>query len=299
MPHWSTRCSSGRIATAALARLIERSRRDRASARRRRQDRRGSRGPRGRRRRSPRSPRPRRSAAAVQSPRRHTGLDDAGTGLLDRDLPQGRAEEIQLVIETSIEVIAVASSAGGATTLVASRRPPSPTSSTAISAPARRNSSKATAVVTSKKVGWTSSPPSARRPSIAARTSATAAGQRRGGHGKAVDHEALGKVDEMRGRVARRSVACGAERRVDHRGDRAFAVGAGDVHGAERALGMVESGDDGGDVVEAELDPELFEREQPGQRIVHTCGAGSVTGPGASTADCSVRVDDRGLTPEG
>jgi len=57
---------------------------------------------------------------------------------------------------------------------------------------------------------------------------------------------------------------CGAQRGVDHRRHRALAVGAGDVDRAERAFGMAERRDDGGDVLEAELDAELLEREQPG-----------------------------------
>ena len=41
--------------------------------------------------------------------------------------------------------------------------------------------------------------------------------------------EPLGEIDQVRRGVARRAVAGGAQRRVDHRRDRALAVGAGDV----------------------------------------------------------------------
>ena len=109
-----------------------------------------------------------------------------------------------------------------------------------------------------------SSPPSARRPSIDAAHVVDGRDQRVAGDRTAVDDEALREIDEMRRRVARRAVPGGAQRGVDHRRHRALAVGAGDVDRAERALGMAEPRDDGGDVVEAELDAELFEREQPG-----------------------------------
>ena len=55
------------------------------------------------------------------------------------------------------------------------------------------------------------------------------------------------------------------QRGVDHRRHRALAVGARDVDRAERALGMTEPVDERGDVVEAELDPELFEAEKIGE----------------------------------
>ena len=89
----------------------------------------------------------------------------------------------------------------------------------------------------------------------------------------AVDDEALGEVDEVGRRVARRSMAGRAQRRIDHRRDRSFAVGAGDVHRAECALGMAEARDDRRDVVEAELDPELFEAEEIGQGVGQACSA--------------------------
>ena len=156
----------------------------------------------------------------------------------------------------------------GTTTLVASRRPPRPTSSTAVSTRACRNNSKATAVVTSKNVGWAWSTPSRRSVDRVAHA----------GHGRvqrlrfdrpAVDDEPLAKIDQVRRRVASRAVAGRAERRIDHRRDGAFAVRAGDVNRPERALRMAEAVDDREDVVEAELDPELFEAEEIGKRIRH------------------------------
>ena len=50
----------------------------------------------------------------------------------------------------------------------------------------------------------------------------------------AVDDEPLGQIDEVRRRVARRPVAGRAQPGVDHRRDRALAVGAGDVDRSER-----------------------------------------------------------------
>ena len=87
-------------------------------------------------------------------------------------------------------------------------------------------------------------------------------------HGPAVDDEPLRDVDQMRRRVARRAMARGAQRRVHHRRHRALAVGAGDMHRPERPLGMAEPRDERGNVVEAELDPELLQAEEVGQRIL-------------------------------
>ena len=55
----------------------------------------------------------------------------------------------------------------------------------------------------------------------------------------------------------------GDERGIDGRHHGSLAVGPGYVHGPERPLGMPERGDQRLDVVEAELDAELFEPEQP------------------------------------
>ncbi len=71
----------------------------------------------------------------------------------------------------------------------------------------------------------------------------------------------------MRRRVARRPVPGGAQRGFHHRRDRSFAVGAGDVDGPIRAVGTAEPFDDGSDVAESELDPELLEAEQIRERI--------------------------------
>jgi hypothetical protein len=61
-------------------------------------------------------------------------------------------------------------------------------------------------------------------------------------------------------------VAGGGERGIDHRHYRPLAVGARDVNGTERTLGMAERGDEGPHVVEPELDAELLEPEQPVER---------------------------------
>ena len=87
-------------------------------------------------------------------------------------------------------------------------------------------------------------------------------GQRVLAHWPAVDHESLGEVDQVWGCEPGGAVAGGAKRRVDHRGDRPFPVGACDVHRLESALGMSQRADQRPDVLEPELDPELFEPEQ-------------------------------------
>src|SRR4029079_16730136 len=101
-------------------------------------------------------------------------------------------------------------------------------------------------------------------------------------HRPAIDHEALGEVDQMRRGVACRAVAPGAQRGIDHRRYRALAVGAGDMDRAECALGVAEPGDERGNVVEAELDPEVLEAEQIRQRIGQgSCGADRRALPGS------------------
>jgi len=87
------------------------------------------------------------------------------------------------------------------------------------------------------------------------------------GHRVPIDDEPLGEADEVRRRVARRSVARRAQRRVDHRRHRSLAVGAGDVHRAERPLGMAEPRHQHRDVVEADLDPQLLQAEEVGEGI--------------------------------
>ena len=102
----------------------------------------------------------------------------------------------------------------------------------------------------------------------------------------AVDGKAFREIQEMRRRVAARSVAGGSQRRLDHRRYRALAVGACDVDGAKLPFGMSERFDDGADVVETEFDPELGEAEQPVEGVVihYPCAAGSATGAIAAGA---------------
>src|SRR6185436_5492239 len=80
--------------------------------------------------------------------------------------------------------------------------------------------------------------------------------------------------------VARRTVARRAQRGIDHRRDRSLAVGPGDMDRAERALGVAEPGDERGNVVEAELDPEVLEAEQIRQRIGQGLWRGSSSSSG-------------------
>src|SRR5262245_23197080 len=81
----------------------------------------------------------------------------------------------------------------------------------------------------------------------------------------------------MRRRVAGRTIAAGAQGRVDHCRDRPFAVGSGDMDAAERALRMIEPRGNRAHVVEPEFDAELFEAEQVGKRI-HSTGAETASG---------------------
>ena len=78
--------------------------------------------------------------------------------------------------------------------------------------------------------------------------------------------DALLDAIEMRRRVAAGLEAGGAQAALDHRRHRAFAVGAGDVNRFPGALRMAERREDDADVVEPELDAELFEREEPFER---------------------------------
>jgi hypothetical protein len=91
--------------------------------------------------------------------------------------------------------------------------------------------------------------------------------ERLGGDGPSVDDEALREIDEMRRRVTGRTVARRAKGGIHHRRDRSLAVGPGDVHRSERAFRTAERVEDGRDVVEAELDAELLQPEQPGERV--------------------------------
>ena len=124
------------------------------------------------------------------------------------------------------------------------------------------------------------------------RTSATAATMRVGGDRPAVDDESLGQIDQMGRGVARRSWPAARKRGVDHRRDRALAVGAGDVDGSERPLGMAERVDDRGDVLEAELDAELFEAEELVERVGHR-DASARLGVGRCGVGCRARPPRR------
>ena len=75
--------------------------------------------------------------------------------------------------------------------------------------------------------------------------------------------EPLGEVDQMRGSVTARPVAGSGQRPIHHRDHRTLAVGSGHVHCLEGPFGMSKLGDECVDVVQAELDAELFEPEEP------------------------------------
>ena len=94
-------------------------------------------------------------------------------------------------------------------------------------------------------------------------------GERRRFHPTAIDDEPFGEVDQMRRRVAPRAVPGRTERRVEHRRHRAFAVGAGDVNRAKGTLGVIQAVHERPDVLEAELDPDLLEAEEVGERVGH------------------------------
>ena len=153
----------------------------------------------------------------------------------------------------------------GVMTLVASKRPPRPDFDHADRhLGSRRKISKAIAVVTSKNVGS--------RLERAVLAQPIDDGEHVGGDrvedvaastGNAVDGDALFDAIEMRRGVAARAVAGGAQAALDHRRDRSLAVGAGDVDRRPRALGPVQRVENLVDVLEAELDAELFEREEP------------------------------------
>ncbi len=62
-------------------------------------------------------------------------------------------------------------------------------------------------------------------------------------------------------------MAGGAEDGVHDGRHRTLAVGSGHVHRCERSLRMAECRDEASDVVQPELDTELFEPEEPRQSI--------------------------------
>ncbi len=155
----------------------------------------------------------------------------------------------------------------GVMTLVESSRPPNPTSMTATSTPARRKSSRARAVVASKKVGCAAQRAGRDQRVDPAVEIGDGRHQRILGDRPVVDGESLREIDQVGRGEAGRAVPGGAKPGVDHRRHRALAVGAGDVHRRERPLGMAQRGDQRPDVLESELDPELFEPEKIVERF--------------------------------
>ena len=84
---------------------------------------------------------------------------------------------------------------------------------------------------------------------------------------RAVDRKALFEADEVRRGVAADLQARRAQRAVGHGRHRPFAVRAGDENAFELRVGMAERRCERLDVREAELDAELFERQQVLERI--------------------------------
>src|SRR5204862_7833259 len=79
---------------------------------------------------------------------------------------------------------------------------------------------------------------------------------------RAADREPLLQPLQMRRGVTGARVARGAERGIDHGGDRSLAVGAGDDDRAEGVLGIAERRAQRRDVLEPELHPEALEAEE-------------------------------------
>jgi hypothetical protein len=78
----------------------------------------------------------------------------------------------------------------------------------------------------------------------------------------AVDGDALLDACQVRRRIQASAVPRVPDRTFDHRADRTFAIGPGDVNRGEAFLGVSERLEKAADVVEPELDAEVFEREQ-------------------------------------
>ena len=82
-----------------------------------------------------------------------------------------------------------------------------------------------------------------------------------------VDDKSFRQVDEMRRGVASGVVTRAPQHLVDHRGHGSLAVCTGDVNRSKSVLGIAETREQRANVVEAELDAELFEAEKVGERI--------------------------------
>ena len=104
--------------------------------------------------------------------------------------------------------------------------------------------------------------PDRTRPSARSSTSRATSSKVAVSTGASPIDEPLGDVGQMRRGVARGAQPAGAQRRVGHGRHRPLAVGAGDVQRGEAALGMAQRLAQQRDVLETELDPEGFEREE-------------------------------------
>ena len=86
----------------------------------------------------------------------------------------------------------------------------------------------------------------------------------RAADGPAVDRDPLGQTDEMGRRVSARAIPGRAQAPFEHGRDRSLAVGARDHNRSKRLFRPSERREQSANLMEAELDAQLFEREQVG-----------------------------------
>ena len=132
---------------------------------------------------------------------------------------------------------------------------------TPISTPERRKSSNAAAVVASKNVGCTGNDARGTQTVGAAQDVLDRRFEQRGIDRTIVDDESFGEIAEVWRRISARPDSRGAQRRVGHGRDRSLSVRAGNVQRPERTLRMAKRLAEQRDVVEAQLDAEVLERE--------------------------------------
>src|SRR5258708_35671104 len=83
----------------------------------------------------------------------------------------------------------------------------------------------------------------------------------------AVDADSFAKSDKVRGDKKTGPIFLGAADRIDHRADRALAVGAGDVNNAHVGKIDIQFSDQASDVFQTEFDPEALKAVEPGERL--------------------------------
>ncbi len=84
----------------------------------------------------------------------------------------------------------------------------------------------------------------------------------------AVDLDTLTKIDQMRRGVKTGAVPGPAQDRIQHRANRAFAIGASDVENPEPIVRVTASIKETNRILEPELDAELLRRIKPCQRLL-------------------------------